>query len=124
MPAPQTLLSQNPYTPTSTLAQAIMNASPVLTELVVVREWLHETAPQPRAPEAVTGYWRFTKHNVAQALRTGAAANGGALVREMDPDVLIRDEGSVLSPDDSVSLAVVVHLKLPGDTYCRAMRRH
>ncbi|KAF8884657.1 nuclear pore protein 84/107 [Infundibulicybe gibba] len=84
-PDARDLLSENPYTPTSTLAQAIMNASPLLTELVVVREWLHDTAPSPQYPEATTGYWKFTKHSVMQSLRMGKTHRDG-LVKEMDPD--------------------------------------
>jgi nuclear pore complex protein Nup107 len=78
-----------------------MNASPLLSELVVVREWLHETAPQPRHPEATTGYWKFTKYSVMQALRTGSGRDG--LVREMDPDAINREEGRTLAADDAVS---------------------
>src|SRR6266542_3226751 len=59
-PTARDLLLENPYTPTSTLAQAIIRASPMLSELIVVRDWLHETAPPPVPPEANTGYWKFT----------------------------------------------------------------
>ncbi|KAJ8594203.1 hypothetical protein M405DRAFT_760907 [Rhizopogon salebrosus TDB-379] len=97
---PRTLLAKNPYTPTSTLAQAIMHSSVLLTELVVVREWLHETAPQPQHPEATTGYWRFTKHNVMQALRTGSGIREG-LVKELDPDAMNRGDGRSLAADDA-----------------------
>ena len=41
--------------PTSRLAQVILRAS-MLTELVIVREWFHDTAP---IQEAATGYWSF-----------------------------------------------------------------
>jgi nuclear pore complex protein Nup107 len=101
LPKPKDLLVLNPYTPTSTLAQSIMNASPLLSELVVVREWLHETAPQPLHAEATTGYWKFTKHSVMQALRTGSGRDG--LVREMDPDAINREEERTLVADDAVS---------------------
>lgn len=100
------LLAKNPYTPTSTLAQAIMHSSVLLTELVVVREWLHEIAPQPQHPEATTGYWRFTKHNVMQALRTGSGIRDG-LVKELDPDAMNRGDGRSLAADDSVSQTVI-----------------
>ncbi|KAG5640987.1 hypothetical protein DXG03_006451, partial [Asterophora parasitica] len=99
LPAARDLLVENPYTPTSTLAQAIMNASPLLSELVVVREWLHETAPLPQHPEATTGYWKFTKHSVMQSLRMGAGSRDG-LVKRMDPDAVGRDEGKGLALDD------------------------
>ncbi|KAJ7118836.1 nuclear pore protein 84/107 [Mycena epipterygia] len=94
------LLAENPYTPTSTLAQAIMHASPLLSELVVVREWLQDTAPAPQHPEATTGYWKFTKHGVMQSLRMGGAPRGG-LVKEMDPDAVNRGDGRMLAPDDT-----------------------
>ncbi|KAF8553085.1 hypothetical protein OG21DRAFT_1589517 [Imleria badia] len=97
---PRTVLAQNPFTPTLTLAQAIMHASPLLTELVVVREWLHETAPSPQHPEATTGYWKFTKHNVMQALRTGQGTREG-LVTEFDPDAVNRGNGKSLAADDA-----------------------
>ncbi|KAF9557921.1 hypothetical protein CPC08DRAFT_819621 [Agrocybe pediades] len=94
------LLLENPYTPTSTLAQAIMNASPLLTELIAVREWLQETAPPPTPPEANTGYWKFTKHTVMQSLRTGHAQRDG-LVSEMDPDAVNKGDGASLAADDA-----------------------
>ncbi|GLB38465.1 putative nuclear pore protein 84 / 107 [Lyophyllum shimeji] len=97
---PRDLLAENPYTPTSTVAQAIMNASRLLTELVVVREWLHETAPLPQPPEATTGYWKFTKHSVMQSLRTGAGHRDG-LVKRMDPDAVNREQGRGLASDDA-----------------------
>ncbi|KAJ6620333.1 107-domain-containing protein [Mycena sp. CBHHK59/15] len=94
------LLAENPYTPTSTLAQAIMNASPLLSELIVVREWLQDTAPSPQHPEATTGYWKFTKHGVIQSLRMGGAPRDG-LVKEMDPDAVNRGDGRMLAADDT-----------------------
>ncbi|KIJ62485.1 hypothetical protein HYDPIDRAFT_94356 [Hydnomerulius pinastri MD-312] len=99
-PHPQTLLAQNPFTPTLTLAQAIMHSSPLLSELVVVREWLHETATPPQHPEATTGYWKFTKHNVMQGLRTGSGPREG-LVTEFDPDAVNRGDGRSLAADDA-----------------------
>ena len=81
------LLLESPYIPTSTLVQAIIESSPVLTELIVVREWLQEPAPTPSPPEANTGYWKFTKHIIMQSLRTGHAQRDG-LVMEMGPDVV------------------------------------
>ncbi|KAG2002400.1 nuclear pore complex protein [Coprinopsis cinerea AmutBmut pab1-1] len=94
------LVAQNPYTPPSTLAQAIMDSSPLLSELVVVREWLQDTAPNPPHPEANTGYWKFTKHNVLQGLRTTNTYRDG-LVKELDPDAPNREEGRSLAADDA-----------------------
>ncbi|KAJ6459798.1 nuclear pore protein 84/107 [Mycena vitilis] len=100
MPTARELLAENPYTPTSTLAQAIMHASPLLSELVVVREWLQDSAPPPQHPEATTGYWKFTKHSVMQALRMGGGARDG-LVKELDPDAVNRGDGRMLAADDT-----------------------
>lgn len=79
-----------------------MNSSPLLSELIVVREWLHDTAPTPQHPEATTGYWKFTKHNLLQSMRTGTGHRDG-LVKEMDPDAVNREDGKSLAADDAVS---------------------
>ncbi|KAI0318304.1 nuclear pore protein 84/107 [Amylostereum chailletii] len=100
-PTARQLLSENPYTPTSALAQAVMHASRTLSELVVVREWLHDTAPPPPCPEPTTGYWRFTQHRLMHALRTGNSGKAvDGIVKEMDPDAVAR-EGRALAADDA-----------------------
>jgi nuclear pore complex protein Nup107 len=103
MPTARDLLAENPYTPTSTLAQAIMHASPLLSELVVVREWLQDSAPPPQHPEATTGYWKFTKHSIMQSLRLAGGGARDGLVKEMDPDAVNRGDGRMLASDDTVS---------------------
>jgi|ERR1700722_3910780 len=105
-PTAQALLGENPYTPSSTLAQAIMNTTPRLAELIVIREWLHDTAPQPQHPDATTGYWKFTKHSVMQALRTGTTHRDG-LVKELDPDAVNRESERTLAADDAVGTFLV-----------------
>ena len=105
-PSPQQLLRENPYTPTSTLAQAIMRSSRLFYELVIVREWLHDTAPPPPVPDAATGYWKFTKYQLMQALRTGNRMQSDGLVREMDPDAPNRDDARGLAADDAVRIFV------------------
>jgi nuclear pore complex protein Nup107 len=78
------LLSVDPYTPTSVLAQATMAASRTLSELVVVA--------LPPWPDASTGYWRFMKHRVTPGRWTrnrGRAAEN--VVRDMDPDAVVRE---------------------------------
>ena len=82
-----------------------MHSSRILFELVIVREWLHDTAPPPPNPEAATGYWKFTKYQLMQALRTGNRLQSDGLVREMDPDAANREEGRGLAADDAVSAA-------------------
>ena len=82
-----------------------MAASRTLSELVVVREWLHDTAPPPPHPDASTGYWRFTKHRVTQGLWTGNTGRAAdSVVREMDPDSVVREAeiGRSLAADDAV----------------------
>ncbi|KAG1854581.1 107-domain-containing protein [Suillus subluteus] len=82
---PRTLLAKNTYTPTSTIAQAIMQSSVLLAELVIVREWLHETASQPQHPEATTG---FTKHDRGSG-------------KELDADAMNRSYAQLLAADDA-----------------------
>jgi len=106
-PSPQQLLQENPYTPTSALAEAIMHSSRLFYELVIVREWLHDTAPPPPVPDAATGYWKFTKYQLMQALRTGNRMQSDGLVREMDPDAPSRDDARGLAADDAVCLFIV-----------------
>ena len=104
-PSARALLSANPYTPTSALAQATMAASRTLSELVVVREWLHDTAPPAPRPDASTGYWRFTKHRVTQGRWTGNTGRAAEnVVRQMDPDSVVREAeiGRSLAGDDAV----------------------
>lgn len=101
---PNELLAENPYTPTEDLAQAIMDSSTLLSELVIIREWLQESAPNPPPTEAATGYWKFTKYDLAQNARMGKGkekdVNGG-LVTEMDPDAVNRGEARSLAADDA-----------------------
>ena len=96
--ATQSTFCPNPYTPTSSLAQAILRASPLLTELVIVREWLHDTAAQPTIPEATTGYWSFTKHMLMQNQRMAAAPAAG-VVDALDPDATTKSGGHLASND-------------------------
>ncbi|KAI0294069.1 nuclear pore protein 84/107 [Multifurca ochricompacta] len=103
-PSARALLAANPYTPTSALAQAMMAASRTLSELVVVREWLHDTAPPPPHPDASNGYWRLTKNRVMQGRWTGNAGRAAdSVVRDMDPDAVVREAevGHNLAADDA-----------------------
>ena len=43
-PTARDLLAENPYTPSATIVQALVESSPLLQELLVVREWLQDTA--------------------------------------------------------------------------------
>ena len=98
------MLRQNPYTPTVTLADSILAHSPLLNELVIVREWLHDNAPAPHPPEAATGYWKFTRLRLEQARRLGNSTDADKLVTELDPDAGNRENnGRVLAAEDAVS---------------------
>jgi nuclear pore complex protein Nup107 len=105
-PSARELLTENPFTPPSTLAQAIIHVSPFLEELMIVREWVQDIAPVPQNPGAAAGYWSTTKHAATGAMFTnigGTAAKDG-LVTALDPDVVNRTEGRThLSVDDTVS---------------------
>ena len=85
-----------------------MHSSPLLSELVVVREWLHDSAPSPASidPGATNGYWRFTRNALLQGKRTGRM--GAGLVTELDPDAVNRDgvDEKGLAPDDAVSTSL------------------
>jgi len=90
-----------------------MAASRTLSELVVVREWLHDTAPPAPRPDASTGYWRFTKHRVMQGRWTGNTGRTAEnVVREMDPDAVVREVeiGRSLAGDDAVRGAFSRHI--------------
>ena len=99
---PQPTFYPNPYTPMSTLAQAILRVSPLLTKLVIVREWLHDTAAQPPIPEATTGYWSFTKHMLVQSQRMSTTP-AAAIVDAFNPDATSKN-GS----DDAVSVTMYI----------------
>lgn len=75
----------------------------MLSELVALREWLHETAPPPLSADAATGYRRFTHARLAQAKRMaglgGSITADGGLVRSLDPDAAVREEKSLASED-------------------------
>jgi len=107
-----------------------MAASRTLSELVVVREWLHETAPPPPHPDASTGYWRFTKNRVMQGRWTGNAGRAAEnVVREMDPDAVVREAeaGRSLAGDDAVRGVVIAIAGMKKEIEIllfRAMTRH
>lgn len=70
---------------------------------MVVKEWLHDSAPEPHLPESTIGYWNFTKHRLVHARRMGNKKDMDTLVSELDPDADNRDDnGKVLSADDAV----------------------
>ena len=102
-PKPSNLLSSNPYLPTATVAQTVMQMSKGLNELRVVRDWLQGSAPRPQGVEQRKGYWGFTRLQLVNAKRTGRNAVA-KLVKEMDMDATNRGSTpGVLDADDAVS---------------------
>ncbi|KAG1789417.1 uncharacterized protein HD556DRAFT_1493348 [Suillus plorans] len=93
---PGTLLAKNPYTHVNT-TQAIMNSSVLLTELVVVREWFHETAPRVQHPETTTGYWKFMKHILCRLYAQTQESIIEGLVKELNPDAMNRKSEKILA---------------------------
>ncbi|KAG2116585.1 uncharacterized protein F5147DRAFT_649059 [Suillus discolor] len=67
-----------------------MNSAVLLTELVVVREWFHETAPRVQHPEAITGYWKFMKHILCRLYAQTQESIREGLVKELNPDAMNR----------------------------------
>ncbi|CAE6457760.1 unnamed protein product [Rhizoctonia solani] len=94
LPTPQELVQLNPYTPTSLLAKRTIQQHPLLRELFLVREWLHDTAPRYTHLPSSSSYRALTKHRVLHAKRGG----GGSFVSTLDPDA----QGA-LDPDDAAA---------------------
>jgi hypothetical protein len=102
LPTPRALLCQNSYATPMSLASHIIHHSPVLSELIITREWLQDTAPPPQIKTAAT-YWNFTKLSLMHARRSGVASTQANLVKELDPDVVNTESGAVLVAEDAVS---------------------
>lgn len=102
LPTALTVLRENPYATPSCLANHLVHHSPVLTELIITREWLQDTAPSPQIVESAAAYWNFTRLGLMHAQRAGAASTPANLVKELDPDVVTRDPGGVLAAEDTV----------------------
>ncbi|KAF8699585.1 Nuclear pore protein, partial [Rhizoctonia solani] len=94
LPTPHQLVQSNPYTPTSLLAKRTIQQHPLLRELFLVREWLHDTAPRQSQLPTSSSYRALTRHRVLHAKRGG----GGSFVSTLDPDA----QGA-LDPDDAAS---------------------
>ncbi|CAE6488486.1 unnamed protein product [Rhizoctonia solani] len=103
LPTPHQLVQRNPYTPTSLLAKRTIQQHPLLRELFLVREWLHDTSPRhPHLPSS-SSYRALTKHRVLHAKRGG----GGSFVSTLDPDA----QGA-LDPDDAAAEKALIRALL------------
>jgi nuclear pore complex protein Nup107 len=91
--------------PPRQLAHHIIHHSPVLTEHIVTREWLQDTAPTPQTIESATAYWNFTRLNLLHAQTLGVARSQVNLVKELDPDMINREPSSMLETEDAVHIS-------------------
>ncbi|KAG9025328.1 Nucleoporin nup84 [Tulasnella sp. JGI-2019a] len=109
------LLQKNPYTPTSTLAGLVIQASRQLSELQVIDGWLQSTAPAPTNIEAGPGYRSNTKTHLLQEMRQGSKRR---VTSEdwIDPDATNRGPGARIHPEDTayekqISYAILSFLR-------------
>lgn len=78
------------YTPPLTIIQRAISSDPALSELSVIRDWLHNTAYSRLHPAEIRkGYLTYTKNKLKQALRT--SSDIGTLVDSLDPDATNRN---------------------------------
>lgn len=88
--APSTSTSGRPfkYTPPLSVIQQAIAQDGSLSELSIVRDWLHTIAYSSLQPAEVRrGYLMYTKNQLKQTLRTNPdSLNNDKLVRELDPD--------------------------------------
>ncbi|KAG8898971.1 Nucleoporin nup84 [Tulasnella sp. 403] len=77
----------------------MLAASPRLNELYIVANWLRDIAPPVQLPDHPPGY----RINTKMKLRHGRVGQPGHenLVRAIDPDVLNRESGLSLDPQDA-----------------------
>jgi nuclear pore complex protein Nup107 len=110
LPTARALLRENPYATPRSLANHLIHHSPVLTELIITREWLQDTAPPPQIIESAAAYWNFTRLSLMHAQRSGAGTQAN-LAKDLDPDAISRDPACSLAAEDAVSGRVVVNMK-------------
>ncbi|KAF8530254.1 nuclear pore protein 84/107 [Hysterangium stoloniferum] len=115
--SPNELLQENPYVTPNTLVNHLVHNSPALTELLVTREWLQDNAPSPQIIESATAYRNFTRLSMIHNQRLGEGGARVNLVKELDPDVLIRESGSVIAAEDAAYEKALAHSLY---TYIRA----
>ena len=102
-------LADSYYTPPLTPVQHAVAASPALSELSVVRDWLQSCAAADVRPvEIRKGYHSHTRAKLKQSLRSGAAQKQKEtkLVTSLDPDATNRTYGNSdtrrnLEPEDA-----------------------
>ncbi|KAH7106400.1 nuclear pore protein 84/107 [Auriculariales sp. MPI-PUGE-AT-0066] len=103
-PTAQEVLAENAFATPQILVGRLVAASKPLRELMTVKTWAEDTAPEPMAPEPRTGYWNYTRHRILHNKRVAgskaASAGQGNMVTEMDPDAVSRQPGATLDAND------------------------
>lgn len=86
------------------LLNRLLGNSAVLHELLITREWLQDHAPEPQFIESASAYRNFTRLSILHNQRSGTATHESNLVKELDPDVVIREPDHVLAAEDAVGV--------------------
>jgi hypothetical protein len=81
--------------------------------------------PPPQIVESTAAYWNFTRLSLMHTQQSGVASTQANLVKGLDPDVVNRDFGGVLTAEDAVSgCAHHTHIYFRSNDVCeRRMRR-
>lgn len=82
------------------MAQDAIEQSTRLTELSILRDWLHAIPTPLNTAEIRRGYRPYTKAKLKQARRTGQANAPKGLVQHLDPDADLRAQGESFDTDD------------------------
>lgn len=106
------------------LVNHLIRNSPTLTELLVTREWLQDNAPDPQFIESATAYRNFTRHNILHQQRLAAAGRDSNLVKELDPDATVRNQGTSLAAEDHVCAYPIYHLFTSLISLLRPTKKH
>ena len=113
MSTAQEILDTNAFAPPQTLVNHLIGSSKILRELMVVKTWAEDTAPEPAPPESRTGYWNYTRHWIVHNKRVSGARTSSShanIVRELDPDVVNREDGKMLDAMDDVGRLAFEHV--------------
>ena len=107
---PDPVRTTTSYVSPLSLVQTAISSSPALSELSVVRDWLHSIAyPSLHPAEIRKGYLTYTKNKLKQAIRSNIqvteASSKSNLVDTLDPDATNRTDAAgkrkVLDSEDA-----------------------
>jgi nuclear pore complex protein Nup107 len=89
------------------LSQEIIEQSCSLQELLILRQWLEQTAPQFIECDIQHGFLQHTREYIMRKQNTYGMGGKSSMVTELDPDASSRQKKS-LAPEDVVMLIVYV----------------